>query len=102
MPLISTDFCFLPPANELCEGYVFTPVCQSFCSEGDCLGSGGGWGVWRGGCLGPDLQGEVGGSGLGWVGVQAHIGGDPGQGLEGEYLSKAFPFGLMGCIPCMH
>ena len=25
---------FLPPANELCEGYVFTPVCQSFCSLG--------------------------------------------------------------------
>ena len=22
----------LPPANEVCEGYVFTPVCQSFCS----------------------------------------------------------------------
>ena len=25
---------FLPPANEVCEGYVFTPVCQSFCSRG--------------------------------------------------------------------
>ena len=25
---------FLPPANEVCEGYVFTPVCQSFCSQG--------------------------------------------------------------------
>ena len=24
----------LPPANEVCEGYVFTPVCQSFCSWG--------------------------------------------------------------------
>ena len=24
----------LPPANKVCEGYVFTPVCQSFCSEG--------------------------------------------------------------------
>ena len=23
----------LPPANEVCEGYVFTPVCQSFCSQ---------------------------------------------------------------------
>ena len=29
---------FLPPANEVCEGYVFTPVCQSFCSGG--VGSG--------------------------------------------------------------
>ena len=25
---------YLPPANEVCEGYVFTPVCQSFCSQG--------------------------------------------------------------------
>ena len=24
---------FLPPANEVCEGYVFTPVSQSFCSR---------------------------------------------------------------------
>ena len=24
----------LPPANKICEGYVFTPVCQSFCSQG--------------------------------------------------------------------
>ena len=24
----------LPPANVVCEGYVFTPVCQSFCSQG--------------------------------------------------------------------
>ena len=24
----------LPPANEVCKGYVFTPVCQSFCSQG--------------------------------------------------------------------
>ena len=24
---------FLPPTNEVCEGYVFTPVCQSFCSQ---------------------------------------------------------------------
>ena len=24
----------LPPTNEVYEGYVFTPVCQSFCSRG--------------------------------------------------------------------
>ena len=24
----------LPPSNEVCEGYVFTPVCQSFRSQG--------------------------------------------------------------------
>ena len=23
-----------PSANEVCKGYVFTPVCQSFCSQG--------------------------------------------------------------------
>ena len=28
---------FLPPANEVCEGYVFTPVCQSV-TEGEYLG----------------------------------------------------------------
>ena len=28
---------FLLPANEVCKGYVFTPVCQSFCSQGGCL-----------------------------------------------------------------
>ena len=28
----------LPPANEVCEGHVFTLVCQSFCSGGGvCL-----------------------------------------------------------------
>ena len=25
------------PTNEVSEGYVFTPVCQSFCSQGFCL-----------------------------------------------------------------
>ena len=25
---------FIPPTNKVCEGYVFTPVCQSFCSQG--------------------------------------------------------------------
>ena len=24
----------LPPANEVCEDYVFSPVCQLFCSQG--------------------------------------------------------------------
>ena len=62
----------LPPANEVCEGYVFTPVCQSFCSQGvsratpkgEVEGSGqgvgspgihlgGGWEVWPGGSPGP-------------------------------------------------
>ena len=25
---------FILPTNKVCEGYVFTPVCQSFCSQG--------------------------------------------------------------------
>ena len=29
----------LPSANVVCEGYVFTPVCQSFCSQGECYPS---------------------------------------------------------------
>ena len=28
----------LPPANEVCDGYVFTPVCQSFYSGGGVPG----------------------------------------------------------------
>ena len=31
---------FLQLANEVWERYVFTPVCQSFCSQGGCLGPG--------------------------------------------------------------
>ena len=48
---------FLPPANEVCEGYVFTPVCQSFCSQGGMRGCVGGmrgcWGEGVHGCGGP-------------------------------------------------
>ena len=29
---------FLPPANEIYEGYVFTRFCQSFCSQGGVHG----------------------------------------------------------------
>ena len=39
-------FLLLPPANEVCKGYVFTPVCQSFCSQGGMRGGGC---VWQGG-----------------------------------------------------
>ena len=28
------EYSSLPPANEVCERYVFTSVCQSFCSRG--------------------------------------------------------------------
>ena len=32
----TTNLSFLPPANEVCEGYVFTPVCYSV-HRGGCL-----------------------------------------------------------------
>ena len=34
---------YLPSANEVCEGYVFTPVCQSFCSQGGMCDGGHAW-----------------------------------------------------------
>ena len=42
----------LPPANEVCEGYVFTAVCHSFCSQG---------GTWAGAPpgAGTHLSGQV-------------------------------------------
>ena len=36
----SFDIQLLPAANEVCEGYVFTHVCQSFCSQGGMCGQG--------------------------------------------------------------
>ena len=34
LPKFATSWTFLPPANVVCEGYVFTRVCYSFCSQG--------------------------------------------------------------------
>ena len=31
------DPVYLPPANVVCEGYIFTGVCHSFCSQGACV-----------------------------------------------------------------
>ena len=70
-----SSLALLPPANEVCEGYVFTPVCQSFCSGGACV-AGGMHG--RGACVagGHALAGErawhVGGM---WVGGYVWQGG---------------------------
>ena len=38
---------FLPPANEVCEGYVFTGVCLSTGEEDTCVVAGGGGGGGR-------------------------------------------------------
>ena len=85
---------FLPPTNEVCEGCVFTPVCQSFCSQGTrCLGPGtggrlgsgqgglqvhnrgGGWGSGQGGFPDPHPGG---GWGSGRGGLQVHTQGGGG------------------------
>ena len=51
---------FLPPANEVCEGYVCTPVCWSICSQGEhawqgaCMAGEGvcmAGGMWQGACV---------------------------------------------------
>ena len=66
---------FLPPANEVCEGYVFTCVCQSFCSQGGCAWPGGH--AWRGACLGGHvwLGGMHGEGGIhGWGGMHGQGG----------------------------
>ena len=66
---------FLAPANEVCEAYVFTPVCQSFCSQGvyvagvgSCLAEGR---VWWGACIvgGMHGRGVHGRGGHAWCGV---------------------------------
>ena len=54
---VPREFCFYRPQNKVCEGYVFTPVCQPFCSQGGCLGPGpeGRLGGLAGECRGPHL-----------------------------------------------
>ena len=51
---------FLPPANEVCEGYVFTPVCLSV--WGGVRGGGGvcmvGGHAWQGACMAGGMHGR--------------------------------------------
>ena len=63
----------LPPANEVCEGYVFTRVCHSVHT-----------GVSR-----PRPRVEVGGSG--WGGVQAHTRGVRGGGGVSQHALRQTP-----------
>ena len=58
---------FLLPTNEVCEGYVFTPVCHSVHRGGGCLGPGprGRLGGLARQGVEVQAQGEVGGSGWG-------------------------------------
>ena len=61
---------FLPPANEVCEGYVFTPVCQSFCFQAGV--GGGACGIQA--CLAGGIPGCLGGLTVG-EGPGPHLGG---------------------------
>ena len=75
----------LPPANEVCEGYVFTPVCHSVHGRGaPCKGGSPCQGVFLPGGL---LAGGSPGPHLG--GLQAHTRGFFRQTSEGE--------GIPGC-----
>ena len=77
---------YLPPANEVCEGYVFTRVCHSVHSgEGEVEGSS--WGeVSR-----PTLRGRL--KGLAW-GVSRPTPGGRLRGLVGGGVSRPTPRGV--------
>ena len=67
LTLVPTNYCapfLLPPANDVCEGYVFTRVCHSVHGGGFNLqahtNGGGSWGVWPGGSPGPHPGGSPG------------------------------------------
>ena len=68
---------FLPPANEDCEGYVFTPVCQSFCSQG-----GHAW-LWEGVCVVAGGHAWLWGACMVAGGACVGVGGVYGWGEEG-------------------
>ena len=96
---------YLPSANEVCEGYVFTRVCLSTgVSPGPYPGGrlgvwlggaisrpiprGEGWGVWPGGVSQPILRGEVGvwpGRCWGvWLGGGRYLGPGLGAGFQAQ------------------
>ena len=70
-----------PPINEVCEGYVFTPVCQSFCSQGvgACVAGGvhGRGHMWQGDMCG---RGAMCGRGHVWQGCHVWWGAMCGRG----------------------
>ena len=83
---------FLPPANEVCEGYVFTPVSQSFCSQGGaCVVVGGGVRGCREACM---VAGDVHGcGGHAWLwGVCMVVGG-----VHGCWGACVVVGGMCGC-----
>ena len=74
VPLLDLPMYSLPPANVVCEGYVFSRVCHSFCSQ-----RGGHAWLLRGVCVvapgGGDMRGCTGGEG-GGGGIRGFIRGE--------------------------
>ena len=79
----------LPSANEVAESNVFTPVCQSFCSQGGMHGRGcvAGGHSWQGACM-----------------VGGMCGGDMcgrGASLAGEMATAADSTHATGMLSCL-
>ena len=92
----------------VCEGYVFTLVCQSFCSQGACVVGGHVWwwwgacmmgGTWQGACMagGCMAAGDMRGRGYAWQGV-CMAGGHVWQGVCGGVCMAG---GMHGQGTCM-
>ena len=98
---------FVPPANEVCEGYVFTHVCLStggmrgrgVCMAGGCMA---GECAWRGACMAVGASVAVGcmhGRGHVWQwGQHAWQGGMCGSGGD----QHAWQGGMCGMVHGMH
>ena len=82
---------FLPSANEVCESYVFTPVSQSFCSRGGCLGPDPGRVPAWGECLGPDPGG---------VSAQHVLRQTPPPQQTDTAADSTHPTGMHSCCDC--
>ena len=99
----------LLPANEVCEGYVFTRVCLSTgegaCMVG-CVAGGCAWQecVWQGGhvCWRPCVAGSMHGRGVCVAGGHAWQGGLHGRGVcvAGGHVWHGGMHGRGMCVPC--
>ena len=111
---------FLPPANEVWEGYVFTGVCLSTGGEGVHGGGNTWWGVcmvgrhmwwghaWEGACMAGGIHGGeayvvracvVGacmGGGCAW-----HAHPPPDTTRYGQWAGSAHPTGMHSCFCCL-
>ena len=79
-------FLLLPPANVVCESYVFTRVCHSFCSQGG-FSIPGGFSIWGGS---PSRGGSPSQGGF-------SIGGRGGS-PSGQCAGGTHPTGMHSCV----